>query len=131
MALKRGLVIGAVVWTPPVISSIRVPASGQVGSPRPSPSPNPTSTSTPPDGEPTPTPTPTTPTPTPTASQSPPTVGGVQFHNEPEVLGGGLAETGQPLIGPAIAGVALTAIGTVLRAAAGKPAASDAAIEDR
>ena len=126
-ALKRGALIGAAVWTPPIVSSFRVPAMGQVGSPRPEPSPTPTETPTGPPPEPTPTPTPTqtsTQTPTPSPTTTPPTqVGGVTYEN-PNAGGEGLAHTGQSLMGPTIAGAAFTAVGAGMRAAAKKRAAS-------
>ena len=107
-ALQRGAVIGALVWTPPVVSSFRLPAAGQVGSPAPEPSPTPT---------PTPEEPPSTPTPTPSSTSTPPV----------EVLGGGtevdgdvLAKTGQSVTGQATAGATLATLGAVLRKVAKK-----------
>lgn len=104
-ALKRGAAIGTLVWVPPVVSSFRMPALGQVGSPPPNPEPSET-----------PTPTPTTPSVEPSATPTtpPPSVGGI----DTEVKGNALAETGQSMMGPTIAGGALTAIGAGLRALA-------------
>ncbi|HJR19418.1 MAG TPA: hypothetical protein VJ922_06840 [Actinomycetota bacterium] len=114
-ALKRAGVIGALVWVPPVVSSFRLPAAAQVGSPAPTPTPSETPT-TPPTEEPAPTPTATVPAATP----SPEVLG-----SGTEVSGEALAETGQALTGPSIAGVASTAIGFGLRAAGKKPAADE------
>ena len=116
-ALKRGAVIGALVWTPPVVSSFRLPAAGQVGSPAPEPSPSATPT-TPPE-EPPSTP---TPTPQPSSTSTPPVeVGG----SGTEVAGDALAKTGQSLSAQAAAGGTLAAFGTVLRFVARKRPGGD------
>jgi hypothetical protein len=106
--IQRGAVIGAVVWTVPVVSSIRLPASAQVGSPAPPPEPPPP--------EPSSTPTQTT---TSVPGQSPSStteVGGVKF-----VGGSDLPETGRSVAGHTIAGAGLTILGAGLRKIAGKP----------
>lgn len=109
-ALHRGAIIGAGVWVVPTISSFRVPARGQVGSPAPEPSPTPTTL------EPTPTET-TTPLPSPSPTT---TVGGVKVVTPTDVGGAGLAETGQDLTTHAAAGAGLAVLGTALRGIAGK-----------
>lgn len=121
-AIRRGAVIGAGVWAVPTISSMRLPAHAQVGSPMPEPTPTPTVTTTP-----TPTPTETvTPTPTPA-----PTVGGVKIVDGSDVGGAGLAQTGQNLGAQAIAGGGLVALGLGMKRIAGnrpteQPPAEDA-----
>lgn len=119
-ALKRGAAVGTLIWVPPVVASFRMPALGQVGSPPPNPEPSPTSTTT----------TPPTETPTPTPTSTPvPSVGGTGT----EVLGSDeLAETGRSLMGPTIAGAALTALGGGMRGVAkrrGRGSASPAGEE--
>ncbi|MEX2555266.1 MAG: hypothetical protein WEB06_06515 [Actinomycetota bacterium] len=122
-AIRRGAVIGAGVWAVPTISSMRLPAHAQVGSPMPEPSPTQTVTTTP---TPTPTETETTvPTPTPG-----PTVGGVKFVDGADVGGAGLAQTGQNLGAQAIAGGGLVALGLGMKRIAsnrlsGHPPAED------
>lgn len=128
-ALQRGAIIGAGVWAVPVVSSIRLPAAAQVGSPKPAPTtpePSPSPSVSPTEPSPTPTPPPTTRTePSPTAS---PEVRGVT-HVRPEV-GGRLAETGQNLGAQAAAGAGLGAIGAALRTIARKRSPDEPATDD-
>jgi hypothetical protein len=105
--MRRAALIGAGVWVAPVVSSVRLPAAAQVGSPAPEPTQTETVT---------PSPT-TTPPPSPGLSPSPtpPTeVGGVEIVN-PGHGGAGLAETGQNVIPQAAAGIGLAALGSALR----------------
>lgn len=122
-AIRRGAVIGAGVWAVPTISSMRLPAHAQVGSPMPEPTPTETVTTTP---SPTPTETvTTTPTPTPT-----PTVGGVKIVDGNDVGGAGLAQTGQNLGAQAIAGGGLVALGLALKMIAGNRLSEQPPAED-
>lgn len=119
-AIKRGAIIGAGVWVVPTISSMRLPAHAQVGSPMPEPTPTETVTTTP---SPAPTETVTsapTPSPSPIAE-----VGGVQI-----VDGAGLAETGKNLGAQAIAGSGLVVLGAGLRRIAGNRLSEQLPTED-
>ncbi len=125
-AIRRGAVIGAGVWAVPTISSMRLPAHAQVGSPMPEPTPTPTPTET---VTTTPTPTPTetlTTTPTP----SPPQVGGVKIVDGSDVGGAGLAQTGQNLGAQAIAGGGLVALGLGMKRIAGNRLSEQLPAED-
>jgi hypothetical protein len=120
-AIRRGAIVGAGVWVVPAVSSMRLPAHGQVGSPSPEPSP----TATPP--EPTTTPTPEV-SPTATVTTTPPQpstspttqVGGVKIVQPTDVSGTGLAKTGQDLTTQAVAGAGLVVLGAGLQKIAGK-----------
>lgn len=117
-AIQRGTIIGAGVWAVPAISSMRLPAHGQVGSPAPEPTPTTPS--------PTPTETVTTaPSPTPTTE-----VGGVKIVDGSEVGGAGLAETGKNLAAPAVAGGGLVVLGLGLHKIAGTRLSDQAPTED-
>lgn len=115
-AIQRGTIIGAGVWMVPTISSIRLPAHAQVGSPMPEPTPTPT----------TPTPIPTeTATPAPSPTPTPTTeVGGVK------IVDGGLAETGRNVTAHAVAGGGLVVLGAGLKKIATNHLADHAAAED-
>jgi hypothetical protein len=122
-AIRRGAIIGAGVWVVPTISSLRMPAHAQVGSPMPEPTPTATVTTTP---SPTPTETVTSaPTPTPT-----PQVGGVKIVDGSDVDGAGLAQTGQNLGAQAIAGGGLVALGLGMKRIAGNRLSEQPPAED-
>lgn len=110
-AIQRGAVIGAGVWVVPTISSMRLPAHAQVGSPMPEPTPTETVT--------------TAPTPSPT-----PQVGGVKIVDGSDVGGAGLAQTGQNLGAQAIAGGGLVAVGLGMKRIAGNRLAEQLPAED-
>jgi len=110
-AIRSGAVIGAGVWAVPTISSMRLPAHAQVGSPMPEPTPTETET--------------TAPTPTPT-----PRVGGVKIVDGSDVGGAGLAKTGQNLGAHAIAGGGLVALGLGMKRIAGNRLSEQLPAED-
>jgi hypothetical protein len=122
-AIRRGAIIGAGVWAVPAVSSMRLPAHAQVGSPMPEPTPTQTVTTSP---SPTPTETETTaPTPTPT-----PQVGGVKLVDGSDVGGAGLAKTGQNLGAQVIAGGGLVALGLGMKRVAGNRPSEQPPAED-
>ena len=118
-AIHRGAVIGAGVWAVPTISSMRLPAHAEVGSPMPEPTPTQTLTTSP------------SPTPTETETTAPtPQVGGVKILDGSDVGGAGLAQTGQNLGAHAIAGGGLVALGLGMKRIAGNRLSEQPPAED-
>ena len=103
------------MWTVPVVSSIRLPANAQVGSPPPEPPPPPPEPSVSPTATATP-----EPKPSPTA-----TVKGVSLTGGDE-----LPESGRDVALHAVAGGGLTLFGAALRKIAGKRSSESGASTD-